>query len=107
MVTYSPPDGIGPDPVRAFISPAPRERPITIAIIGAGFSGTLLSLHLLRHAPPATRLLLIERNSQFGRGLAAGQDEAAAMRGRCDDLEQVPVARQALPVRVLGLPRLE
>ncbi len=42
----------------------------TIAVIGAGFSGTLLSLHLLRHCPPPTRLLLIERNSQFGRGLA-------------------------------------
>src|SRR5271165_2468803 len=42
----------------------------TIAIIGAGFSGTLLSLHLLRHCPPPTRLILIERSSQFGRGLA-------------------------------------
>jgi uncharacterized NAD(P)/FAD-binding protein YdhS len=42
----------------------------TVAVIGAGFSGTLLSLHLLRHAAPTTRVVLIERNSQFGRGLA-------------------------------------
>ncbi len=42
----------------------------TIAVIGAGFSGTLLSLHLLRYAAPTTRIVLIERNSQFGRGLA-------------------------------------
>jgi uncharacterized NAD(P)/FAD-binding protein YdhS len=42
----------------------------TVAVIGAGFSGTLLSLHLLRHAAPTTRIVLIERNSQFGRGLA-------------------------------------
>ena len=42
----------------------------TIAVIGAGFSGTLLSLHLLRYAAPTTRVVLIERNSQFGRGLA-------------------------------------
>ncbi len=42
----------------------------TIAVIGAGFSGTLLSLHLLRFAAPSTRVVLIERNSQFGRGLA-------------------------------------
>lgn len=42
----------------------------TIAIVGAGFSGTLLTLHLSRHCPPATKLILIERNSQFGRGLA-------------------------------------
>ncbi len=42
----------------------------TIAIIGAGFSGTLLSLHLLRRCPAAVRVVLIERNPQFGRGLA-------------------------------------
>jgi len=30
----------------------------TIAVIGAGFSGTLLTLHLLRYCPPPTRLLL-------------------------------------------------
>jgi uncharacterized NAD(P)/FAD-binding protein YdhS len=42
----------------------------TIAVIGAGFSGTLLSLHLLRRCPPTTRICLIERNSQFGRGQA-------------------------------------
>lgn len=44
----------------------------TIAVIGAGFSGTLLALHLLRRCLPPTRLVLIERNSQFGRGLAYG-----------------------------------
>src|SRR5271170_4901952 len=42
----------------------------SIAIIGAGFSGTLLSLHLLRRCPPSTRIYLIERNRQFGRGQA-------------------------------------
>ena len=41
-----------------------------IAIVGAGFSGTLLSLHLLRRCPPTTRIILIERNRQFGRGQA-------------------------------------
>ena len=42
----------------------------SIAVIGAGFSGTLLSLHILRRCPPGTRVCLIERNSQFGRGQA-------------------------------------
>jgi uncharacterized NAD(P)/FAD-binding protein YdhS len=42
----------------------------TIAIIGAGFSGTLLSLHLLRRCPASTRVVLIERNSRFGTGVA-------------------------------------
>ena len=42
----------------------------TIAVVGAGFSGTLLALHLLRCCPSTTRIRLIERNSQFGRGQA-------------------------------------
>lgn len=41
-----------------------------IAIIGAGFSGTLLAVHLLRRARPDDRILLIERNAAFGRGTA-------------------------------------
>jgi uncharacterized NAD(P)/FAD-binding protein YdhS len=49
----------------------------TIAVIGAGFSGTLLTLHLLRRCPPPTRLVLIERNSQFGRGLAYATGNAS------------------------------
>jgi uncharacterized NAD(P)/FAD-binding protein YdhS len=44
---------------------------VTVAIIGGGFSGTLLALHLLRRCPRG-RVLLIERNPQFGRGLAYG-----------------------------------
>jgi hypothetical protein len=42
----------------------------TIAIIGAGFSGTLLALHLLRRCPGSVRIHLIERSPRFGRGLA-------------------------------------
>ena len=44
--------------------------PKSIAVIGAGFSGTLLSLHLLRHCPASVRITLIERGGQFGRGHA-------------------------------------
>ncbi len=60
----------------------------TIAVIGAGFSGTLLSLHLLRHCPPPIRLVLIERNSQFGRGLAYGT-------GNPSHILNVPAARMS------------
>jgi len=60
----------------------------TIAIIGGGFSGTLLSLHLLRHCPPPTRLMLIERNSQFGRGLAYAT-------GNASHILNVPAARMS------------
>jgi uncharacterized NAD(P)/FAD-binding protein YdhS len=60
----------------------------TIAIVGAGFSGTLLSLHLLRHCPPPVRLVLIERNSQFGRGLAYAT-------GNASHILNVPAARMS------------
>jgi uncharacterized NAD(P)/FAD-binding protein YdhS len=49
----------------------------TIAVVGAGFSGTLLTLHLLRRCPPPIQLVLIERNSQFGRGLAYATGNAS------------------------------
>ena len=40
-----------------------------IAIIGAGFSGSLLAVHLLRRTGPEDRVYLIERSAGFGRGL--------------------------------------
>jgi uncharacterized NAD(P)/FAD-binding protein YdhS len=46
--------------------------PPCVAIIGAGFSGSLLALHLLRAGPPDLRISLIERSPGFGRGLAYG-----------------------------------
>ena len=52
------------------------DRP-TIAIIGAGFSGTMLCLHLLRETAPTTRILLIERGATFGPGQAYGTDHAS------------------------------
>src|ERR1700753_149850 len=60
----------------------------TIAIVGAGFSGTLLALHLLRRCPPPTKLVLIERNSQFGRGLAYST-------GNPSHILNVPAARMS------------
>jgi uncharacterized NAD(P)/FAD-binding protein YdhS len=44
----------------------------SVAVIGAGFSGTLLALHLVRVGPPDLRVILIERTGGFGRGLAYG-----------------------------------
>jgi len=43
----------------------------TLAIIGAGFCGTVLAAKLLRHPPPQpTDVVLIERGAEMGRGLA-------------------------------------
>ena len=45
----------------------------SIATVGARFSGTLPSLHLLRHCPPGTRVVLIERLAGPQPGGGAGR----------------------------------
>jgi uncharacterized NAD(P)/FAD-binding protein YdhS len=53
-------------------------RPRVIVIIGAGFSGTVLSTHLLRLLPPVpTRIVLVERDATGGGGVAYGSHSAA------------------------------
>ena len=47
-----------------------RARGSVIAIIGAGFSGTMAAVHLLRTLPPDYSVLLCERSGRFARGLA-------------------------------------
>lgn len=46
-----------------------RKSP-SFGIIGAGFSGSLLAVHLLRRLPHGARVHLIERRDEFGSGLA-------------------------------------
>ncbi|GEO36185.1 putative NAD(P)/FAD-binding protein YdhS [Skermanella aerolata] len=46
------------------------QREHRIGIIGAGFTGTLLAVHLLRQAETPTHLFLVERRGDFGRGVA-------------------------------------
>ncbi|HEY2660003.1 MAG TPA: FAD/NAD(P)-binding protein [Caulobacteraceae bacterium] len=41
-----------------------------IAVVGAGFSGTLTALRLLHAGPPGAHIFLIEKTPGFGRGLA-------------------------------------
>ena len=57
---------------------APKGLPLTlpskIAVVGAGFSGLLVALHLLRGNPLVT-VVLIERAGEFGRGLAYGTSD--------------------------------
>lgn len=53
---------------------AAADRPV-IAIVGGGFSGTLLASHLLRRSARPLELLLIDRNGGFGRGLAYGTSD--------------------------------
>ena len=70
------------------------SRPIrTIAIVGAGFSGTAIATRLLREPPfGRTRIVLIERSARFGPGVAyAGQCPAALL--------NVPAGRMSLNER--------
>ncbi|HEY1722037.1 MAG TPA: FAD/NAD(P)-binding protein [Magnetospirillaceae bacterium] len=45
-------------------------QPVRIAIIGAGFTGTVLAVHLLRTVQAPIKILLFDRRGTFGRGLA-------------------------------------
>jgi uncharacterized NAD(P)/FAD-binding protein YdhS len=54
--------------------PGPDPGPV-IAIVGAGFSGTLLASQLLSQAQRPLRLLLIERSGRFGPGVAYGTND--------------------------------
>jgi uncharacterized NAD(P)/FAD-binding protein YdhS len=59
----------------SFISmtgPATSTPATTIAIIGAGLSGTLVAANLLRMATAPLRIVLIERRGQVGQGVAYG-----------------------------------
>ncbi len=47
-----------------------------VAVVGAGFSGVMTVVHLLRHCPPTSSILLIERSETLGRGLAFGTTTA-------------------------------
>ena len=49
------------------------KRPI--AVIGAGFSGTIAALHLLRRLPPDQPVILCERALEFARGVAYATGE--------------------------------
>ncbi|WP_247878946.1 FAD/NAD(P)-binding protein [Azospirillum brasilense] len=57
------------------MSARPSKR--RIAIIGAGFTGSVLAAHLMRHADEPTSLHLIERTPSVGAGLAYSTPNAA------------------------------
>ena len=81
-MSFAGPRGGGRDdehglPIAILLAASDYSSMTTIAVVGAGFSGTLLTLHLLRRCPPPVQLVLIERNSQFGRGLAYATGNAS------------------------------
>jgi uncharacterized NAD(P)/FAD-binding protein YdhS len=59
-----------------FDRPAAPAGKKPIAVIGAGFSGTIATLHLLRRLPADQPVLLCERAPEFARGVAYGTANA-------------------------------
>jgi uncharacterized NAD(P)/FAD-binding protein YdhS len=51
---------------------AAMETPLPVAVVGAGFSGTMAAIQLLAALPRNQAVLLCERGGTFGRGLAYG-----------------------------------
>ena len=65
-------------------------RRATIAIVGAGFSGTALAIRLLHAAADRPlRIVVVERSAHFGPGLAYGDAARSA-------LLNVPAARMSV-----------
>ena len=70
---------------------APTGGAPVVAIVGAGFSGSLLALHLLRAGPARLRVLLIDRAGGFGRGLAyATRDPGHLLNVRAGNMSAFP-----------------
>ena len=92
MLTLSPEsltNDSGDAPAAAAPTCTPGHR--SVAIIGAGFSGSLLALHLLETGPPDLRILLIERTPGFGPGLAfGGRDPEHLLNVRVGNMSAYP-----------------
>jgi uncharacterized NAD(P)/FAD-binding protein YdhS len=54
-----------------------RVQQFTLAIIGGGFSGTILAAQLVRHSDPSVSIVVIEKSGLPGRGVAYGTDSNA------------------------------
>jgi uncharacterized NAD(P)/FAD-binding protein YdhS len=72
-----------------------NERMPTIAVIGAGLSGTLVTANLLRYAARPLRIVVIERSGDFGPGVAYSttdpQHRLNVPAGRMSAFERAPL----------------
>lgn len=53
------------------------SEPFTIAVVGAGFSGVMTAVHLLRGSPRPIRVLMVNRSGVMARGVAYGTNSPA------------------------------
>jgi uncharacterized NAD(P)/FAD-binding protein YdhS len=72
-------------------SVAPSTPARSIAIVGGGASGALMTAHLLKSAGDAVRLTLIEPGAEIGRGLAyATENESHRLNVRASNMSAFP-----------------
>ncbi len=75
----------------ASLAPSKMGDARSIAIVGGGASGALMTAHLLRCAGDAVRLTLIEPREQVGRGLAyATENESHRLNVRASNMSAFP-----------------
>jgi uncharacterized NAD(P)/FAD-binding protein YdhS len=75
----------------ASLSPSRNANGCSIAIVGGGASGALMTAHLLRCADDAVRVTLIEPRALLGRGLAyATENESHRLNVRASNMSAFP-----------------
>src|ERR1700675_470562 len=80
-----------PLPMLASLAPSRKADARSIAIVGGGASGALMTAHLLKCAGDAVRVTLIEPREQIGRGLAyATENESHRLNVRASNMSAFP-----------------
>jgi uncharacterized NAD(P)/FAD-binding protein YdhS len=75
----------------ASLAPLRKADACSIAIVGGGASGALVTAHLLKCAPDAVRITLIEPRGQIGRGLAyATENHSHRLNVRASNMSAFP-----------------
>ena len=69
MPNKRPSDGSAPRGSLTLVPPGSPQTPLSIAVVGGGFSGVAVAAHLLRRGRPA-RVTLVNRFGPIGRGVA-------------------------------------
>ncbi len=79
-----------------------------IAVVGAGFSGSMAALHLLAALPRSWSVLLCEKAGSFGRGLAYGTEAPAHLLNlRSPNMSAYPERPEHFATWLGGLPEDE
>ena len=75
----------------ASLAPSTQADPCSIAVVGGGASGALMTAHLLKCGGDRVRLTLVEPRAKIGRGLAyATENESHRLNVRASNMSAFP-----------------